>query len=290
MFKKLFIKFKNHGLTNIIPDRMYLNIYYQIRTGRKLNLKEPQTFNEKLQWLKLYNRKNEYTTMVDKALVKEYVAKRIGKEHIIPTIGIWDKFDDIDFEKLPQRFVIKCTHDSGGLIICKDKSTFDIDKAKQKINDRLKYKYYYHSREWPYKNVKPKIIIEQYMEDESGYELKDYKIFCFNGEPKFIMVDSDRFIDHKRNVYNTKWEKLDLNINFPSTTVNYPKPKCLNEMLEFSKKLSKHIPFIRTDFYIINNKVYFGELTFYPGSGFQKIEPDEWNYKLGEMIDLSKMQ
>ena len=269
-----------------LDDEKFLRILYKTKTGKKLDLEHPKTFNEKLQWLKLHDRKDIYTTMVDKYEVKKYVAGIIGKEYIIPTLEVHDKFDEIDFDKLPSQFVIKCTHDSGGLVICKNKKEFDIEEAREKINRCLKQNYYYSGREWPYKNVKPRIIIEKYMEDESGYQLKDYKLFCFNGEPELIMVDSDRFSDHKRNVYDKKWRKIDVNINFPNCNVDFEKPMDLEKMLRLSKKLSKGIPFVRIDFYIIKDKIFFGEITFYPGSGFQVITPEIWNKKLGDMIDL----
>ena len=279
---------KYSKLLGLIDDRSYLKIVYRVKMGKKLNLKNPQTFNEKLQWLKLNDRKNIYTTMVDKYEAKKYVKNIIGEQYIISTIGVYDKFDDIDFDKLPKQFVMKCTHDSGGLVICKDKAKLNIEEAKKKINKCLKRNFYYLGREWPYKNVKPRIIIEKYMEDESGYQLKDYKIFCFDGVPKLIMVDSDRFADHSRNVYDEKWKKIDMNINFPSCDTEFEKPKCLKEMLEISKKLSEGTCFLRTDFYVINNKIYFGELTLFPGSGFQVITPISWQKKLGDLIVINE--
>lgn len=274
---------------NIIPydDKSYIEHKFYEEFDRKLDLNNPQTFNEKIQWLKLYDQKPEYTEMVDKFEVKKYIADAIGEEYIIPTLGIYNNFDEIDFNKLPNQFVIKCTHDSGSIIICKDKSTFDRKKAKKKINKWLKRNYYYHSREWSYKNVKPRIIIEKYMVDESGTELKDYKIFCFNGEPKFIEVDFGRFSDHKRNLYTLDWELLDLEIKYPSDPQKVIKrPNHLEKMIEFSRILSKNIPHVRVDLYSINNKIYFGELTFYHGSGLEKIEPVEWDKKLGDMLKL----
>ena len=224
--------------------------------------------------------------MVDKYEAKKYVANIIGEEHIIPILGVWNKFEEIEFDKLPNQFVLKCTHDSGGICIVKDKETINLKQIKDKIKKSLKRNYYYSGREWPYKNVKPRIIAEKYMEDESNYELKDYKIFCFNGYPRLIMVDSDRFTNHKRNVYDTNWEKVDISINFPNSDKVFNKPNHLNEMLELSEKLSKNIPFLRTDFYIINDKIYFGELTFFPGSGFQKINPEFFFFFLGKWIEL----
>lgn len=284
--KARFSFLSNLGLCNWMSDEKFLIKKWVLNFGTRPDFERPKTFNEKLQWLKMHDRKDIYTTMVDKYEAKKYVAGIIGDEHIITTLGVYDKFDDIDFGKLPNQFVMKCTHDSGGLIICRDKKQLDIEGAKKKINKCLKRNYFYFGREWPYKNVKPRIVIEKYMEDESGYQLKDYKLFCFNGEPELIMVDSDRFSGHKRNVYDKEWRRIDVNINFPSCDVEFKKPKNLGEVLDLSRKLSKGIPFVRIDFYIIRDKVYFGEITFYPGSGFQVITPEKWNKKLGDMIDL----
>jgi hypothetical protein len=280
------MSFKKLVLDNI-PDSIYLRMLYKRRLGTKLNLKNPQTFNEKLQWLKLYDRKPEYTTMVDKYAVKKYVADKIGEQYIIPTLGVWDKFEDIDFDKLPNQFVLKCTHDSGGLAICKDKSEFDIKAARKKINKSLKRNYYYSGREWPYKNVPRRIIAEKYMTDESGVELKDYKVFNFDGEPKFIQVDYDRFVEHKRNLYSTDWKYIDAAIQYPTNKKNQiNKPECLNEMLDLARKLSVGIPHVRTDFYIVNSKIYFGELTFYHGSGVEKFTPEEFGIEVGSWLKL----
>ena len=273
----------------IFFDKLYLKMMYKYKFHKKLDFNNPKTFNEKLQWLKIYNRNPEYTKMVDKYEIKKYVSETIGEEYTIPILGVWERFEDINFEQLPNQFVLKCTHDSGGIVIVKDKNTFDKENAKKIINHSLKRKYYKNTREWPYKNVKPRIIAEQYMEDESGYELKDYKIFCFNGNPMFIMVDTQRFINHKRNVYDINWKKVDIKLNFPnSDELKIDKPKCLDKMLELSRCLSKDIPFIRTDFYIINNKIFLGELTFFPGAGLQIIEPEQWQDELGKLIEIKR--
>lgn len=272
-----------------IPDEKYLKIIYKSILKKDLNLENPKTFNEKLQWLKLNNRNPEYTKMVDKYEAKKYVANIIGEEHIIPIIGVWNKFEDIDFKELPNQFVLKCTHDTGGLVICKDKEKINLKEVKKKINKSLKRNFYYYGREWPYKNVKPRIIAEKYMVDESGVELKDYKIFCFDGKAKFILVDFGRFSDHYRNIYDLDWNLLDLKIKFPINAEHQiEKPVNLNEMIELAEKLSKNIPHVRVDFYNVRGKIYFGELTFFHGSGFTKIEPEEWDEKIGEYIKLPK--
>ena len=193
-------------LRNVSPllgDRVYVKWHYFFRTGRKLNLDNPLTFNEKLQWLKIYDRHENYTRMVDKYEVKKYVSEIIGEDYIIPTLGVWNSWDEIDFNTLPEQFVLKCTHDSQSTVICKDRSTFNFENAKKKINTHLKKNYYWQSREYPYKDLRGRIIAEKYMVDESGYELKDYKVFCFNGKAKYIQVDFDRFKNHKKNIYDT---------------------------------------------------------------------------------------
>lgn len=289
---KMILYYLDHKGLHILNDEEYIKLMYKEKFGKYPNLEKPEIFNEKLQWLKLYDRDPEYTKMVDKYEVKKYVASIIGEEYIIPTLGIYDKFDDIDFEKLPNKFVIKCTHDSGSTIICKDKNVFNVEKAKKEINRALKVNYYYFGREWPYKNVKPRIIIEKYMVDESGTELKDYKIFNFNGISKMIQVDFGRFKEHKRNLYDTNWNYIkELSIQYPndSNTI-IKKPENLEMMIKLAQRLSQGIPHLRTDFYSINGKIYFGELTFYHGSGLEKFNPETWNRKFGDWIDLNNVK
>lgn len=272
----------------LMPDKLYLRIMFRINTGKRLNLKKTVTFNEKLQWLKLYNRCSEYTMMVDKVKAKEYVAEKVGRQYIIPTIGVWDDPDDIDFDTLPDQFVIKCNHNSGlGMCICKDKGKLDIPKVKNRLRKGLKQNYFMHGREWPYKNVPRKILAEKFMVDESGNELKDYKIFCFDGEPELIEVDYGRFTEHKRNIYGKDWNFIKMEIQYPSEE-NYviSRPEKLEEMLALARILAKGIPHIRVDFYSINNQLYWGELTFFHGSGLEYFSPEEWNERLGKLIKL----
>ena len=287
IFLKLMILIDNKLKIRISDDK-YLKYKYQLYIKKKLNLKNPQTFNEKLQWLKIYDRNDQYTQMVDKYEAKKYVASIIGEEYIIPTIGIYNSFDEIDFKKLPNKFVIKCTHDSGGLVVCKDKNKLDKNNAKKKIEKSLKTNYYYCGREWPYKNVKPRIIIEKYMCTKEQKELIDYKFFCFNGNPKIILVCSERFSSNNmcETWFDDKWNFLDIIESSHRVDKTIKKPINLSKMMEFSKKLSKDIPFVRVDFYEINGKTYFGELTFFPASGFERFEPKEWDYKRGEMLKL----
>ena len=280
------------GFYNWIPDDIYLKKEFKVRMGNELNLNNPQTFNEKIQWLKLYDRHPEYTMMVDKYAAKQYVASKIGDDYIIPTLGVWTKFDEIDFDKLPNQFVLNCTHDSGGLVICKDKSTLDITAAKRKIEHCLKRKYYYIHREWPYKNVPPRIIAEKYMTDNvntsTNETLKDYKFYCFDGKVRFLMINSDRNskMSTKADYFDRDFNWLDFTWGYEHANVRPVKPDCFDEMISISEKLSKGLPHVRVDLYECNGQIYFGELTFYDGSGFDKIEPIEWDYKIGKMLKL----
>ncbi|WP_186431543.1 ATP-grasp fold amidoligase family protein [Clostridium sp. BSD9I1] len=271
-----------------VSDIDFIKKMYKKKFNKEFNLENPQTFNEKLQWLKLYDRNPLYTKLVDKHEVRKYIAKTIGKEYLIPLIGVWDRFNDIDFSKLPNQFVLKCTHDSGGLIICKDKNKLNIDVAKEKINKSLRRNYYYHSREWPYKNVKPRIICEKYMVDESCVELKDYKFMCFNGEVKCSFVCLNRNSPNGLNVdfYDMNWKPMPFERHYSSSGVLIPKPKNFNKMVQFAERLSKDIPFVRVDFYETNGLLYFGELTFYPGAGFEEFTPEFYDYLLGSWIEL----
>ncbi|PGZ63124.1 glycosyl transferase [Bacillus cereus] len=285
--KMIISRLMNLKIFNNYPDDKFLETKFWLRTGKKLDLKKPMTFNEKLQWLKLYDRNPEYTQLVDKLEVRKHIEKTIGKEYLIPLLGEWDMFDDIDFNLLPNQFVLKCTHDSGGLIVCEDKGALNLKKAKKKINRSLKRNFYYHGREWPYKNVKPRIICEKFMVDESGIELKDYKIFCFLGEPKIIQVDYNRFEGHKRNLYDADWNYVSSSIKHPTDPERLiEKPEKLEEMLQLARILSKEYYHVRVDFYSIKDKIYFGEMTFYHGSGYEKFEPEEFGYKMGSWLQL----
>ena len=284
MIKRLVLWF-----SMLLPDRIFLKLRYRMRTGKQLNLKAPKTFNEKVQWLKLYDRKDIYTTMVDKFEAKRYVANIIGEKFIVPTLGIFDNFDDIDFDKLPKQFVIKCTHDSGGLVIVKNKEGLDIQSARKKINKCLKTNYYYYGREWPYKNVKPRIIIEKYMEDKNTKSMRDCKFFCFNGKPE-IMYLSEGLEDHKTagmSFYDMNFKITDCKRSDYRTLSYIPeKPKNFEKMKKFSSVLSKGIPHLRVDWYEINGKLYFGELTFTTCGGMVPFTDEKWNKKLGDLIDL----
>ena len=272
-----------------IPDKLYISIMYFIKMKKTINWKSPITFNEKLQWLKLYDRKPEYTMMVDKYEVKKHVAEIIGEEFLIPTLGVWDSFDDIDFETLPNQFVLKCTHDSGGLVICRDKKLLDKDAARKKIERSLKRNFFYVSREWPYKNVKPRIIAEQYMEDHNTKELRDYKFFAFNGVARAMFIATERgneAEETKFDFFDMEFKHLPFTNGHPNAAVEPEKPETFEEMVRLAEKLSANIPHLRVDFYEVNGKPYFGELTFSHWAGMMPFKPAEWDKIFGEWIAL----
>lgn len=274
---------------NTLPDKMYLGILYRGVFNKKINFENPQTYNEKLQWLKLHDHNPEYIIMVDKYEVKKYIENKIGEEYIIPTLGVWNTFDEINFDLLPDQFVLKCTHDSGGLVICSDKKKFDKKAACKKITKSLNTNYFFSGREWPYKNVKPRIIAEEYMVDESGYELKDYKFFCFDGFVKAMYIASDRQLpgeETKFDFFDMDFKHLPFTNGHPNATHEIKRPESFDQMKELARKLSEGIPQVRVDFYDINGQIYFGELTFSHMSGMVPFEPEEWDYKFGEWIKL----
>lgn len=294
IMKRVVLGLERRGLLNWLPDKQYLELMYSAAMGKKLNLKKPQTYNEKLQWLKLYYRNPDCVTMVDKYLSKKYVADRIGEEYIVPLYGVWNSFDEIDFDSLPEQFVLKTTHDCGGVVVCKDKSTFDKEKAKAFLEKHLAHQYFYHCREWAYKQVKPRIIAEKFMKDskeQSEEGLTDYKFFCFDGEPKAMFIATDR----ARKDTETKFDFFDMEFNHLPFTNGHPnsnKPIKKSEqfklMIELSKKLSEGLPHVRVDFYESEGQIYFGELTFFHWGGFVPFEPAEWDKRFGEWIVLPK--
>lgn len=271
-----------------IEDKKFLEEQFRFKMKYRLNLEHPKTFNEKLQWLKLYDRKDIYTKMVDKYEVKKYVASIIGEEYIIPTLGVYNKFEDINFSQLPNQFVIKCTHDSGGIVICKNKETFNFKQAKKKLEKNLKQNFYYKAREWPYKNVKPRIIVEKYIEDVNNKDLKDYKLMCFNGKVKcsFVCLERNSKSGLKIDFYDENWNKMNFSRHYKNSNQETKKPNNYEKMVEFSERLSKGTKFLRVDFYEIKDQLYFGELTFYPGAGYEEFTPFEYDEILGNWIDL----
>ena len=285
-----FIPFARRGWFDWLPDAAYLKMQFRGRLGEKLDLNHPVTFNQKLQWLKLNDRDPEHVKMVDKYEAKEYVAGILGPEYIIPTLGVWDRFDDIDFDALPDRFVLKCTHDSGGLVICHDKAKLDRAAAREKIEKCLNTDYYKKFREWPYKQVKRRIIAEQYMEDTAGKgDLTDYKLHFFSGECKAVMVSSDRFSANGMNndYYTPEWEHFAFTRGTSHNAAHRsPRPAQMDEMIRLGTILAGKSPFVRVDFYVISGDIYFGEITFFPASGFNRFHPDEWDKVFGDWIAL----
>ena len=282
----------------IIPDSIYVRLKYRKAFGRWPNLKHPQTFNEKLNWLKLHDRNPLYTTMVDKYEAKRYVADLIGEEYIIPTLGVWERAEDIDFDSLPDKFVLKATHDSGRVIICRDKSKLDKAKAVKEMRESLKRNFYAVTREWPYKNVKPRIIAEQLLENSTdtgmadykvhNQDINDYKFFCFNGHVEFMKVDFDRHTDHHANYYDRDFNLLDFGENVcpPIKERIIQRPILFSKMIELSEKISKHIRFVRVDFYEVNNRIYFGEITFFPDSGIGMLSPKLADFEIGKLLNI----
>ena len=287
--KVIFWKLAQYGLFKWMSDESYLKLAFRIMMGEKLDLNNPKTYNEKLQWLKLYDRKDIYTKMVDKNDAKEYVAQVIGEEYIIPTIGVWDSVEEIDIDKLPDKFVLKCTHDSGGIAICTDKSKFDFESAKKLLKRNWKHNFYWTGRDWPYKNVKPRIIAEKYMVDSVTGELPDYKFFTFDGKAEFLFVASERqnaSVETKFDFFDMDYKHLDV-VNGHENSEVYPKkPETFNKMRELAEALGKGIPQARIDFYEVDGKVYFGEITLFHYSGVVPFEPKEWDRKFGEFIKL----
>jgi len=286
MKKEMMQSFKR--LLAFIPDKTYIKIYYYMKFKKRLNLKTPRTFSEKIQWLKLNDRKPIYSQFVDKYEVREYIKEKIGEEYLVPIYGIWENFDDIDFNMLPNQFVLKCTHDSGGIVICKDKENFNKIEAKKYIEKCLKNNFYYIAREWPYKNVKPRIIAEKYLESDRANGIVDYKFMCFNQKMKccFACFDRDEKGHVLINIYDEKWNKMPFNRKGEGTNKILEKPMHYEKMIQLAEKLSYGIPFARIDFYEINNKIYFGEITLYPAGGFKKFEPEEYDKILGEWLKL----
>lgn len=279
-----------------IPDKLYLQIIFFYRMGKKLNLKNPQTFSEKLQWLKLYDRKSDYTQMVDKYSVKEYVSKIIGEKYVIPTLGVWNTPEDIDWDMLPEQFVLKTTYGGGslGVVICNDKSTFNREETIKKLHRCMKQNIYRSLREWPYKNLKRKIIAETHLSSLEGQQkdLYDYKFFCFNGEPRYCQVVTGRNDKEAFDMFDLQWKHIPLREpkKYPNASFSIEKPESLDKMVDFAKRLSKDIPFVRIDFYNIHGHVYFGEITFFPTSGMGGFSPEIWDYKFGELIQLPKRE
>lgn len=298
LFEKLNIAFREpwrviasgrlDGVARLIPDELFLRCKYRTLVNRWPDLKNPVGYMEKLQWLKLHDRREVYTKMVDKAQAKEFVRSRIGEEYLIPTLGIYDHFEEIPLDTLPDQFVIKCTHDSAGLVICKDKASFDAEAARQKITACLDRNFFYTGREWPYKNVKPRIIIEKYMEDPADGELRDYKFFTFGGVPRILYITSGRGsgAETSADFFDMDFNHLDLRIDHEMAAATPEKPENFEKMQELAAILSEGTPQLRVDFYEVDGKVYFGEMTFFHCSGFAAFRPDHWDRLWGSWVEL----
>ena len=277
-------------LSFLFPDRLYLKLLYRLELGRRLDLNHPKRFTEKLQWLKLYDRNPLYPKLVDKLSVKEYVSKLLGEEYIIPTLGVWNRVEDIDWEILPDRFVLKTTHGGGGsgVVICNDKKQLDKDCAKGILTRSLKQNIYPTLREWPYKDIPHRIIAEQLLEKDPAYnDVPDYKFYCFHGVPKVLLIASNRFTSHNFDYYDMDFRLLDITSNMGNnSSVSRSIPPCFDEMKKVAEKLSQGFPHVRVDLYYSNNRVFFGELTFYDSSGFDNMSSDCIDLEWGNWIEL----
>lgn len=278
-----------NGKCEFLSDEQILKSLWRIKFSSQLDFENPKSFNQKLQWLKLHDRNPLYNKLVDKADVKEWVGETIGFEYVIPTYGVWDTFDDIDFSELPSQFVMKCTHSSGGVFLCRDKATIDKKAWKKRLNHQLSRNLYYAGREWPYKDLKPRIIAEEYIGSNKELQINDYKLMCFNGEVKCTFVCSERNTPDglKVTFFDNEWKVMPFERHFHKSQKEISCPKHFDKMIEIAEKLSKGIPFVRVDLYEEDDRIFFGEMTFYPGNGFEEFTPEEWDYRLGEWIDLS---
>ena len=284
---KLLLPAGQNGLLNYIPDKMYLKAVFKAETGYPLNLEHPCTYNEKLQWIKIYDRKPEYTTYADKYKVREYIAKVIGDQYLIPLIGMYKKAEDIPWKDLPVRFVLKCNHASGTNIICKDKGDLDISSTEKQLNAWLRRNAFWGAREWCYKDIEPCIICEEFIETQDGNTPDDYKFMCFNGIPRLIQVHHDRYGNHTLDYYTPEWKKADLQrIDANKSDIEINKPDGLDEMLSIAEELSKDMYYSRIDLYNVNSKIYFGEITLYPTGGLSTFTRYEDDLKLGTYIKL----
>lgn len=278
----------------IFPTVLYIRLLFRLKMGYKLNLKNPKTFNEKLQWLKLYANKPEYTNMVDKSLAKDYVRPLIGDQFVVPTYGVWNTPEEIDFDKLPNQFVLKTTDGGGslGVVICKDKSTMDKADVIKKLHIALKQNIYGQLREMPYKNIKKRILAEQFLSDETTSvkgDLNDYKFYCFNGKVKYCEVITGRRTKKQIDFFDLDWNHVEFTFNgYDYADVRPEKPRCFDTMVEIAGILCKEKPYSRIDLYVVGDKIYFGEITLFPASGFRGFHPDDWNRKLGDFIELPK--
>lgn len=273
----------------LVSDEFYLKHFFKAHQGYDLNLHNPKTYNEKLQWLKLFDRNEIYTVLTDKYLVRNYIEDKIGSKYLIPLLGVWDSVEEININNLPNQFVLKCNHDSGSVVICKDKKLFCEEKEFKKLSKALKVNYYWKSREYNYLNIEPKIIAEEYIADADSEELTDYKLFCFNGKVYFTQVDTGRFSNHIRNFYDEDWRFINVSYGCKNDINSIiSRPKFYDEMKSLAETLSEGMPHVRVDFYYSKGQIFFGELTFHHGGGVMKIEPKEYDYEWGDLLKLKK--
>ena len=286
IFKNRELRLKLINCLRFIPAKPYLKLVYRIKAGKKLNLKNPVTFCDKQNWLKLHNIHPEYTELVDKIAVREHIKEILGEEYLFPIYGSWEHFNQIDFDKLPDKFVLKCNHDSGSVKVITDKSKIDKNELEKFFEDRLKLNPYVFGREYPYKNVKPCIMAEKFMTPDGEEDINDYKFFCFNGKPEIMFIATDRSTDVKFDFFDMEFRHLPFRNGHPNATHPIACPPAFEKMKELAAVLSKGIPQLRVDFYDINGQVYFGELTFFHHSGLETFEPEAWDEKFGEWIKL----
>ena len=286
VFKNRELRLKLIESLKFIPNKPYLELVFWIKTGKHINLNNPKTFCDKLNWLKLNDLHPEYTDLVDKIKVRDYVNSIMGREMFFPVYGYWEHYEEIDFDSLPDTFVLKCNHDSGSVKIVKDKNDIDHEEFKKFFEGRLKSNPYYLGREYPYKNVKPMIMAEKFMTPEGEEDINDYKFFCFNGKPEIMFVATERSTDCKFDFFDMDFNHLDIENIHPMSGKDIPKPETFDEMKEIASKLSQGMKFVRIDLYSIQGKVYFGEFTFFHGGGFWPFTPEGWEYKLGDLIEL----
>lgn len=271
----------------LMPNGMYLQWQYHHICGRWLNLKHPVTYAEKLTWMKMHENDARLPKLVDKYEVREFVKDTIGEEYLIPLLGLYNNTEEIPWESLPEKYVLKCTHDSASVVLHRTNENFNRDAAEKSLKHHLGRNMYWYAREYPYKEVPPRIICEMFLDDK-GNPPSDYKFLCFSGEPKYVIVDMDRFSNHHRDCYDTNWVKQDFGTDHEQSDTIQPKPDKFEEMITLVKKLSRGFKHVRVDLYNVSGKIYFGELTFFPWGGPIWFKPDEWNYKLGEMIQIDQ--
>lgn len=283
---KMILPAGQNGLLKFVPDRMYLRIAFKAEMGYRLNLKHPKTYNEKLQWIKLYDRKKEYTVYADKYRVREYISRTLGEEYLVPLIGVYRRASDIPWQELPDRFVLKCNHASGTNIICNDKKKLDLRQAEKQLDAWLITNEFWYGREWCYKDIEPCIICEEFLDTGNGSTPDDYKIMCFNGEPKLIQVHHDRYGNHTLDFMDENWKKTGIVQGPPNSTDDIPKPAEFEAMMKIARILSKNMYYARVDLYLVHHQILFGEITMYPTSGFCKFDNPDTDIMLGKWIHL----